>query len=148
MRLPFRAAAIVIKDHQLLVMHRINKGKEYWVIPGGGVEEGETIEQAVVRELSEETSLTIKINRLLYHRRVTDNSQLTDEYYYLSDYVSGEPKLNASTELEEMQAGEQVYEPVWLDFDQLQSKLLYPDELKQALLSDLKSGFSDSVREL
>lgn len=149
MRLPIRAAAIVVKDNNLLVMHRVNNGQEYWVIPGGGVEEGETWEEAVVRELWEETSLKIKVNRLLYHRQYQDKSgAINNEYYYLSEYVSGTPKLNASVELEEMQRGEQFYEPHWISITDLESKLLYPESLKPVLLSDLKQGFSTSVREL
>lgn len=38
----------------------------YWTFPGGGVEEGETLDQAVVREVKEETGLDVRTIRLLF----------------------------------------------------------------------------------
>ena len=46
-----RAVAIIVNNEKVLLMHRINNGKEYHVFPGGGVENGETVEQAVLREV-------------------------------------------------------------------------------------------------
>lgn len=48
-----RAVAIIVNDGKVLLMHRINNGKEYHVFPGGGVENSETVEQAVLREVQE-----------------------------------------------------------------------------------------------
>lgn len=62
-----RAVGIVIKDGKVLLIRRIKKGGEYFVFPGGKIEEDETPEHAVVRELKEETTLDIKINRLLFN---------------------------------------------------------------------------------
>jgi 8-oxo-dGTP diphosphatase len=52
-----RAAALIIKEDKILLMHRKKEGREYWVFPGGSVEEGETPEEAVIREIMEELSL-------------------------------------------------------------------------------------------
>ena len=60
-----RAVAVIVNNRKILLMHRINNGKEYHVFPGGGVENGETVEQAVLREVQEETSLEVKIEKLL-----------------------------------------------------------------------------------
>lgn len=52
-------------DHLLLVRHR--KGdKTYWMLPGGGLDFGESFEQCAIREIKEETGLDISISRLLY----------------------------------------------------------------------------------
>ena len=61
-RKPIRAVAIVIRDKQVLLMWRKLHGHEYYVLPGGGVEGEETVEEAVLREIQEETSLNIKID--------------------------------------------------------------------------------------
>lgn len=58
------ARGIVIKDNKIL----LNEfgGGQYYNIPGGGVEPGETVRQAVVRELFEETGLHITVGDLIY----------------------------------------------------------------------------------
>ena len=69
-----RAVAIVIKDDSVLLMHRINKDRgEYWTFIGGGVEEGESVEDAVIRELYEEASLKASINKLFTKLSVNRN---------------------------------------------------------------------------
>lgn len=56
--------AIIIKEGQLLIMHRNKFGQEYDTLPGGNIEVGETPEQALYRELEEETMVTFSINKM------------------------------------------------------------------------------------
>lgn len=60
-------AQVVLLDrgHVLLARHRRPK-HEYWVLPGGSIEAGESAETAAVREVHEETGLDIEIERLLF----------------------------------------------------------------------------------
>ncbi|HEY1011603.1 MAG TPA: NUDIX domain-containing protein [Herpetosiphonaceae bacterium] len=59
--------AIVRDGHVLLLKHREREGAgEYWIIPGGGREEGESEEACVVREMGEETCLAVTVERLLF----------------------------------------------------------------------------------
>lgn len=52
-----RAAAIIISKQRILLIHRIRVLKEYYVFPGGHIEEGESAEEACIREVLEETGL-------------------------------------------------------------------------------------------
>jgi ADP-ribose pyrophosphatase YjhB (NUDIX family) len=72
----------------MLLIHRFRQGHEYWVFPGGGVEEGETIEQALHREMLEETSL-----RLLRHTFLYEAGEQPHCLFYLCELESGEPRL-------------------------------------------------------
>ena len=56
-----RATAIILQDDTILMIHRISFGKEFYVFPGGGIEAGETPEQAVVREIREESGLQVEV---------------------------------------------------------------------------------------
>ncbi len=140
-----RTVAVVVNDGKVLIMHRIKNGKEYYNFPGGGVEEGETIEQAVLREAKEETSLEIKIEKLLYHH-IYDNG--SEQFFYLCRYVSGEPKLGEGNELKGMQKGEEnYYEPMWYEIGKMSQLLFYPLEIKDWFLEDVKSNFENTPRE-
>lgn len=56
MSLP-RAVAVVLEGRRVLVIKRHLNGRDYAVLPGGGVEIGETVAVAALRELREETTL-------------------------------------------------------------------------------------------
>ena len=58
--------AIVLDHKVLLIQHRVNNsGETYWLFPGGGIDEGETEEECVVREMKEETNLDVSVERLI-----------------------------------------------------------------------------------
>ncbi|MFA6535930.1 MAG: NUDIX domain-containing protein [Candidatus Paceibacterota bacterium] len=141
-----RSAGIVIKDDKVLVMHRINRGDEYWVFPGGGQEDGETSEQTAVREIDEETTIKVKVGRPVYH--ITwDTGE--ENFFYLCDYISGEPKLRSdSEEIHQMKSGKQVYEPMWIEISKLSELKLYQLEVRDLFLRDYKSGFLEHMQEL
>ena len=59
-------AAIIHHDHKILATQRgYGEFKDGWEFPGGKIEEGETPEQALIRELHEELTVTIKPEKLL-----------------------------------------------------------------------------------
>jgi ADP-ribose pyrophosphatase YjhB (NUDIX family) len=56
------ASAVIFRDSQFLVVRRANApGRGLYSVPGGRVEHGETLHQAVAREVREETALAIDI---------------------------------------------------------------------------------------
>lgn len=65
MRTNRRVGAIIHKENKILLIHRKKNGSEYWVLPGGGVENRESLEEALKREVFEETSLNLKTHKLI-----------------------------------------------------------------------------------
>lgn len=82
---------LVIKDHKVLLVKRAqNPGKGYWTNPGGYIEQLESIEETVVREVKEETGITAKVNRIVALRDLP--RQVHNVYIaFAMDYVEGAP---------------------------------------------------------
>lgn len=55
-----RVAAIVVRDGKILLVKHLKEGRAYWLLPGGGVEYGEPLAEALVREVREETGLEVR----------------------------------------------------------------------------------------
>lgn len=140
-----RAAGIIIHNGNILLMYRLNKGKEYYVFPGGAVKIGESIEQAVKREVREETSCKIAVEKLLYHLIYNDIDN--EQFFYLCRYMAGRPKLGNANELAKMtRDGDNYYKPVWLKIKDLPNILLYPLEIRDWLMEDLKNNFEHTPK--
>lgn len=60
-----RSQAFVCRNGRILLVEHIMNGRDFFNLPGGGIEEGETPEEAALRELKEETNVTGRILRPL-----------------------------------------------------------------------------------
>jgi len=96
--------AVLIHEGRVLLIRR---GKEplrgRWVVPGGTVELGETLEQALVREIEEETGLHVRPREVVaVFDRIMGEDGRVDYHYviidYLCDYVGGEARAGSDAE--------------------------------------------------
>jgi 8-oxo-dGTP diphosphatase len=60
-----RVAGILLKEDSILLVRHEKNSKSYWLLPGGGVEFGETLENALIREFREEVGLGIQVGGLV-----------------------------------------------------------------------------------
>lgn len=60
-----RVAAAIVTNGEILLARHAKNGKSYWLLPGGGVEYGEGLVEAVERELWEEAKVEIHVENLL-----------------------------------------------------------------------------------
>jgi len=129
-----RHAGFVIRNKQLLVMHRIKNGQEYYVIPGGHRRRGETGEETVIREVREETGIMIKNPKLVFE---FDNHLSNGvHYYYLCEWVSGE-KPQVLGEEKDADPSVNFYEPVWVDLKKAEKLDILPQYAKEWLMKYL-----------
>lgn len=82
-------ALIIDADRILLVERGREPLKDYWSIPGGAVETGEKLEEALRREIREETGLEVGILGLveIYERIMRDADGRPEYHYVLMDYL-------------------------------------------------------------
>ena len=146
-----RAAVFIVKDGAILLMHRIKNGREYYAVPGGKVEDGETPEQAARREAKEETNLDVVIGekamefeREIYESDGEKNYHGIDdgavkEYFFLVDSFSGEVALGGP----EMERNSESnhYALKWVSFDDLPSVELLPPNTKNFLVERFCKAF-------
>jgi 8-oxo-dGTP diphosphatase len=99
---PFLAvSAAIVRDGKVLVVRRArNPALSLYTLPGGAVETGETLLQAVAREVREETALTIEPVALAGHREaiVRDAQGRVERHFvilcFAARWLAGEPVLN------------------------------------------------------
>lgn len=109
--------AVIIENGKVLTMFRRKvkdgKTKEYYVIPGGGKDEGETLEETVIRELKEEMNIDIQVLGYL------GNSiwEQSNSNFFHCKIINGTPCLGGE-ELERMKE-DNYYEPRFVDLSSL-----------------------------
>jgi len=99
---PFLAvSAAILRGGKVLIVRRARKpALGVYTLPGGVVEAGETLEEAVRREVREETALDIEPVTLSGHREVVirDAQGRTERHFvilcFAARWLSGEPQLN------------------------------------------------------
>jgi 8-oxo-dGTP pyrophosphatase MutT (NUDIX family) len=64
-----RVLVVDAKDRLLLLRGRDPDGNHWWVAPGGGLESGESFEDAAQREVLEETGITLEVGKWVWTRR-------------------------------------------------------------------------------
>lgn len=109
-------------------------GANTWTLPGGHMEFGESPEETAVREVMEETGMTIKNVRF---GAITNDFFENDNKHYvtiwmMSDWGSGEPTITEP---------DKTVDQRWYDFDTL------PDPLFPSWNQLPNSGFLPSLRE-
>jgi ADP-ribose pyrophosphatase YjhB (NUDIX family) len=118
---PFLAVSgAIIRDGQVLVVRRARPPAHgFYTLPGGVVEAGESLFEAVTREVAEETALTVEPIALAGHREVVlrdDQGRVERHFVILAfavRWIAGEPHLNEElAEARWVQPGELAALPI------------------------------------
>lgn len=97
---PISMAIITDGGKALMIRRRQREGKLSWAFPGGGIEPGESAEQAAVREVAEETALEVKAVKVIGARIHPDTG--ADMTYVACEVVGGEAHVADAEELAEV----------------------------------------------
>lgn len=133
---------VFIMDAQkrlLLVKHTVeHENTSFWILPGGGLEEGEYSWDAAVREVKEETNIDIHVVDLLYTLEEQTDYGLRCTHYFLGEYKNGQVKLGEDPEFDK---DNQVLSDVKY-FSKEEIKTLdrvYPEIIKDEFWDDIES---------
>jgi len=138
-----RAGIILIEDDKVALIERHRAGIDYYVFPGGGVDEGETPEQGAIREAFEELGVEVAIKKKLAVIHFDQSTQ----FYYLVERVSGEFGTGTGEEFTDSDPDdpeEGIYIPIWMPIDELpQHEKVFPKGVVNLLLKSRTAGWSD-----
>lgn len=131
-----RTRAIIVHDGKIVSMYRENQGRVYYTFPGGGMEEGESEEECVKREVFEEFGLTIEPIKKVY----TYENKISIEHFYIARWLSGEFGTGEGEEFQENR-NKGIYIPKMIEIADIPNLPLMPPEVASAFYNDyFKNG--------
>ena len=119
---------------QILLIHRWKNGEEYFVIPGGGAESGETAVQAAQREIQEELGWSLS-EKQLQPTFTFRNGQRLETYFHATISHTSAPMIQGEEALRSH--AQNIYQPEWLDIEAICGLNIRPSGLKNLLLDCL-----------
>ncbi len=138
------AKAIIIKDNALLAVKYEDEGGVYYALPGGGQLHGESIVEALHREIKEELNIAVRNHGLRFIREYIGKdgeSAWRDSAFHQVEFmfeceIEGDADPRSGTHCDHSQVG-----IVWLPIDQLDQIKFYPKKL----LAYLGKPFSQEI---
>ena len=133
-----RAVALLIQNESIAVMERHHAGRHYFTFPGGGMDEGESPEQAVAREVEEELGIQIRVIRYVAEVWFNGNRQV----YFLVEQTGGMFGTGAG---DEFTAGYDethgTYNPMWMPISELAANPILPPEIAELVAESHARGW-------
>ncbi|MBU3142699.1 NUDIX domain-containing protein [Clostridium sp. CF012] len=126
-KMEFATKALILREGKYLALHKTGAKHDFYELPGGRMEFGETAEETLIRELKEETNFLVEPIKLLdTWNFISKNHQITG-VIYLCEIIEGEFKL--SDEHDKYQ---------WLKFNDVSINVMY-DAFKERMVNwDMK----------
>ena len=137
-RFRYRAAAIIVEDD--CVLFAGNEVDDYYYSIGGGVHIGETSEEAVKREVFEETGVEYEVDRLavIHENFFIGSSGFIKGYdcHEVAFYYIMKPKGNKNLNSQSVTMGGIKENMYWIPIDELEKYNAYPTFMKEYLKSE------------
>jgi 8-oxo-dGTP diphosphatase len=140
-----RAGIVLIQDVKVALIERHRAGLDYYVFPGGGMDEGETPEQAAVREAMEELGIEVAIKQKIAEIQLGQKSR---QVYFLVEQTGGEFGTGVGEEYTDADPDnpeEGIYIPVWMPLDKLSEyRNIYPESVAGQVIKSLTEGWAEN----
>ena len=131
------AGGIIVSDNKVLLVHHYQKGiYDYWVLPGGGIEENEGIFKATEREVLEETNLKVKAEKIVYIEEFMDEGKYVCKFWVLCEVDQIKLSIDHIGRNEDY-----IIDAGFFSKEELAGLIVFPKVLKNSFWQDLASGF-------
>ena len=140
-----RAGVIIIRGSRLALIERLWQGRRYWVIPGGGVEPGETVADAALREAEEELGISVELGTLRVCIDHRDENGAIQRQWYFDATVSADDIRLVGPETKGAKRG--TYSAVWIRLDELKVGAIHPSAVAQ-LVAKYHGVWPDAIIDI
>ncbi len=120
-----RPSIVIIENGKILCLKYVYNGTIVYNLPGGNLDFGENIKDALRREMIEELNLEVEVSKLLFVGEVHHNKRVTMHFIFEGRIEKGNAKIN------HLQTS--AIEASWLEMNNLNNINLYPN-VKEKLL--------------
>ncbi len=139
-----RAGIVLIQDNKVALIERHRAGLDYFVFPGGGVNEGESPEQAAIREAMEELGVGVAIQQKVAEVKVGLKSR---QVYFLVEQTGGEFGTGIGeeyTDSDSYSPEEGIYIPIWMPIEELvYHQNVYPADIARLVIKSVREGWME-----
>jgi 8-oxo-dGTP diphosphatase len=130
-----RVAGVYVRGDEILLVNHVKDGRSYWLLPGGGLEFGESLTAGLERELREEAGLETRTGKLLLlaESLPPDRHRHVLNLVFQGQVLSGEAHLN--------EVSDRLKGVAWVKKAEVPGLTFFPD-FKTALLRHWDAGFT------
>jgi len=135
-----RACGLVVHEESLLLvrLQAPTRLDPFWSVPGGGVQHGESLEEAVKRELLEETGLEVSVTGLQYVAEFIQQPFHAVEFYFLCQKTGG--KLTKGHDPEYEAGSQMILDVAFTSLEKLSKIELFPEFIRHRFHADWQLG--------
>jgi len=138
MRTNKRVAILIEKEDKIFLLNRKKHNKQYYILPGGGVEDNESLKEAVIREAKEELGIKVKI----IEQVVQFENRGSIEHYFKCGNETGD-------KIKEVVGDGNLHKFIkdkgeWVSKDDIKNIKLYPQKIKFLLIRSFKKEEEDN----
>lgn len=91
---------ILDEENRMLMVKQHHEERDIWMVPGGGIEEGESSFEAAVREVEEETGVRVNIEKLIWHVEEVSERGQRFVNFFTANISGGELSLGSDPEFD------------------------------------------------